>query len=276
MYPFISTILIILLNAGVVLANPYASILRENYKITLVAQQSGRINLLLSEGTPIKQGSPLFEIERQELQIALQMAEAQWKKAQQYLSKVKNPYSEEERRNAELIYSQKKKQFEAGAISPEAFGLVESQYEMKITPTRAEDIAIAEEEVKLKHSEMLLAQTAIEKTSELAPANFGVIQRIRVYPGQWVRQGQEIMEIIGVHPLQMEVYIPLSESAKLTRGKILKVEINMGNAVEKTRGSVVFISSEVDAIRQTLLIKMEINNVEKRYSPGMLTNVYLP
>jgi RND family efflux transporter MFP subunit len=120
-----------------------------------------------------------------------------------------------------------------------------------------------------------MAQEALSKATFRAPLS-GKINKVYVQHNEWVKPGQKILQLIGSHPLYAMVNVGLSKTKNITYGEKVDITVNRGESKVDTKGIIKFISEDVDAASQTVRIRIEINNADRQFKPGMRAEVILP
>jgi len=251
------------------------SVLKENFKMVLSSNQSGPIILYVQEGSTIRKGEKLFGVEPDELEMKKQLALLELQQAHIRLEKVTNPKTRDEIIKAKLTFQQYELQYNSGAISKDAFELAKMEFVLATQKSRSEDISLAEMEIQLKELRLKEADFALQKVITLAPAQ-GRINKILVQPNEWVKPGKEVLELINIHPLYAFMYLPITHLKQIKKKKSLKLTILTGNRKIKIKGLIKHIYDEVDAVSQTIRVRIEVNNAKLRYKPGMRVQITLP
>lgn len=267
--------LFVFLSPGLLQAETLHSVLRENFKMVLSANQEGPIILYIEEGAYISKGDKLFGMEPQELELKVKLAKVQWEQTQAHEKKIKNPYHETMLRYARMQFKQQESLYHSGGISQEAFEIARLEHELATLESREEDIEVAVANVKIKHLQLELAENALREATFVTPID-GRIHKLMVRPNEWVRPGQEVLELININPVFLLVNVPLKSVTKISSEKPLEVLISTGVQEAKAQGIVKHISDEVDAVSQTIPVRLEINNETKLFKPGMRAQVVLP
>ena len=266
--------LFIFLSPGLLQAEELHSVLRENFKMVLSANQEGPILLYVEEGAHVSIGDKLFGMEPEELELKVQLAKVQWEQTKAHEKKIKNPHHETELKHAELKFKQEESLYHSGGISQDAFEIAKLAYELATLESREEDVEVAESNVEIKRIQLDLAENGLRKATFITPVD-GRIHQLLVRPNEWVRPGQEVLELINVNPVFLLVNVPLKSITKVTPSKPLEVLISTGVEEVKTQGIVKHISDEVDAVSQTIPVRLEIMNETKLFKPGMRAQVVL-
>jgi multidrug efflux pump subunit AcrA (membrane-fusion protein) len=253
-------------------AKVFPTILRENFKIELSSTHEGPIVLYVKEGKKIRRKEKLFGNQTKDLELKIRLAELQWKQAKATLDKVIKPLTDQELKLENLSFQQKRDLYKAGGLSKDAFQLVELDYQLKVRKSRPEDIAIAELGVNTRLVQLQLAKEALSKATFRAPLS-GRVNRIFVQHNEWVKPGQKVLEILNINPLFAIVNTPLAMLTNIRIGKKIDINVKTGNQRLSTVGTVKTISDEVDAVSQTVRIRIEIKNEKNLYKPGMQAEI---
>lgn len=251
------------------------TVVRENFKMVLSATQQGPIQLYVEQGDVVSKGDKLFGMDMEEVQLKVKLAQVQWEQAQASEKKARNPHTAKKLRHAKLKFEQQDSLYRSGGLSPDAYEIAKMEYELTIQNTRDEDISIAQANVKVRRYQLELAETALKKATSVTAAD-GRIHILIVQPNEWVRPGQEILVLININPVKVVVNVPLRQINKVTPDKPLKVLISTGLKQLEAQGVVKHISDEVDAVSQTVPVRLEINNEKNLLKPGMRAQVLLP
>ncbi len=243
--------------------------------MTLSAGQEGPIHFYVVEGSDVSRGEKLFGIDPKELKLRQQLAKLQWIQSKAKLRKIKTPLTKEEIKRAKLTFSQQKAQYQSGGISEDAYQIARLEYLLATRQGRPEDINIAKLDVDLKFVQLKLADSDLEKAFVKAPA-VGQINRLLVQPNEWVKPGQEVLELLNIHPLYIVLNVPLEQVPKLHLTDSLPISVFVSDEISQVSGKIKFISNEVDAVSQTIRVRLEINNEKQLFKPGMRAQVDLP
>jgi len=253
----------------------FPTILRENFKMDLSSTMEGLIFIYVEEGQRVKKGFRLFGNETRELDLKYKLATLQWKQAKFILDKIITPLTKDQLEYEELAFNQKSALYNAGGLSDDAFQAAKLEHQLKTKKGRAEDITIAELDVSTKKIQLQMAQVALSKATFQAPLS-GTINKVYVQHNEWVKPGQKILQLIGSHPLYAMVNAGLNKIHNITYGGKVTVTVNRGDSKVDTKGVIKFISEDVDAASQTVRIRIEINNADGQFKPGMRAEVILP
>jgi RND family efflux transporter MFP subunit len=235
----------------------------------------GLIFIYVKEGQRVKKGARLFGNETRELDLKFKLATLQWKQAKFTLEKIVTPLTKDQLEYEELAFKQKSALYKAGGLSDDAFQVAKLEHQLKTKKGRSEDITISELDVATKRVQLQMAQEALSKATFKAPLS-GKINKVYVQHNEWVKPGQKILQLIGSHPLYAMVNAGLSRINNISYGEKVDITVNRGDSKVDTKGVIKFISEDVDAASQTVRVRIEINNADRRFKPGMRAEVILP
>jgi membrane fusion protein (multidrug efflux system) len=123
-------------------------------------------------------------------------------------------------------------------------------------------------EVRLRRARLDL--TRIRTSSPFA----GRVASLKVVPGQWVRQGDELMTVLDLDPIRVEVQVLESEIAHLTPGRTANVSFAAFPG-EAFTGRVQTINPLVESGTRTARVTVLVDNPGGRILPGMYARVSL-
>jgi membrane fusion protein, multidrug efflux system len=210
--------------------------LRSDESIMVRPEIAGRIGSInFREGQRVARGSTLFKLD-----AALQLAEVEQARANSTLARSKYERA---------IDLQKK-----GFISPQA--LDEAQNNLKVAAAA------------LTLSEARMARTEIR-----APFN-GIVGLRSVSLGDYVREGQDLVNLEEVDPLKADFRVPEIHLSQVQAGQTLQVTLDAlpGKNYE---GRVLAINPQLDANGRAIVIRAVIKNSGADLRPGMFARVRL-
>ncbi|HEV2146823.1 MAG TPA: efflux RND transporter periplasmic adaptor subunit [Longimicrobiaceae bacterium] len=141
--------------------------------------------------------------------------------------------------------------------------------------TREERAKVARSRSGLEGAEVRLrrAQLDLQRTRLGAPFA-GRIADVKVVPGQWVRQGDELMTVVDLDPIRVEVQVLESEVGYLAPGRTAKVSFAAFPA-ESFAGRIETINPVVESGTRTARVTVLVPNPQGRILPGMYARVSL-
>lgn len=141
--------------------------------------------------------------------------------------------------------------------------------------TRDERARVARAKSGLEGAEVRLrrAQLDLQRTRLGAPFA-GRIADLKVVPGQWVQQGNELMTVVDLDPIRVEVQVLESEVGYLAPGRTARVSFAAFPA-ETFAGRVETINPMVESGTRTARVTVLVPNPQGRILPGMYARVSL-
>lgn len=211
------------------------------HRAAVVAQVSGRVvSLPVTEGAALAPGQTLLALDGAEYQLAVDEAEVALREAE---SKYREATLFDDQIEDERVRS------ERAAIHRTRSGL---------------DAA----EVRLRRARLELSRT------RLGTPFAGRVASLRVVPGQWVRQGDELMTVVDIDPIRVQVQVLESEIAHLAPGRTAAVSF-AAFPDERFTGRIETINPVVESGTRTARVTVLVPNPGGRILPGMYARVSL-
>lgn len=123
-------------------------------------------------------------------------------------------------------------------------------------------------EVRLRRARLDLQRT------RLGAPFAGRVASVKVVPGQWVRQGDELVTVVSLDPMRVEVQVLESEIAHLAPGRTATVTFAAFPG-ERFEGQVRSINPIVESGTRTARVTVLVRNPAGRILPGMYARVSL-
>lgn len=244
-------------------------------------------------GASVSRGQLLFQTRPIDSEIALQQAEARLATAQSDLDNLRAWQREEEIQMAEAELASARaelerleKEFdratellERGATSQAAWeeartvrDTAEAQFKVarerlqvaKAGPT-SEEIQVAINRVKEAEASLRAAQQQLQDTSVTAPYA-GSITRKHRRAGDYVREGDPVVDIADLSTLEAEMRIPEGYSSLFRPG--LPVTLQVESVSSERDGEIVAVNAAIDTETRTFLIKVAVDNPDLRIKAG--------
>src|SRR6478736_814592 len=102
----------------------------------------------------------------------------------------------------------------------------------------------------------------------------GIISKIDATEGQYVSEGSALYRVEKLDKVWAEAELYSDETSNVEMGDRLKVEVS-GFENNLTMGKVIFLSPELRQGNQIITLRVEIENSERKFIPGMQANVIL-
>ena len=275
-------------------------------EVKLTSKIPGRVEkVLVEEGSRVKAGTVLIELEREELALAVAAAEAGVTTVEAGLAKVLAGTRDEEiqqdeaaveqaRANAQICkltlermenllrdnsiakanYDGAKARCDAALAQLRA---AQAQYEMaKAGPTK-EDIALAQAQVEQAKAAVASAKRQLENATIRSPTD-GVVAKRNVEPGEVVSPpmmpGEELITIVDMTTLKTTVNVSENRVQDVQLGQEAVIAVD-GFPDETVPGKVSKISPVVDPGSRTFEVEILTANPGVRLKPGMFARVQL-
>ena len=157
------------------------------------------------------------------------------------------------------------------ALSQANHRRTEELYEKMFVSARARDEAAAN--LKVLEAAVALAQARLQKTQIRAPFA-GIVGIRNVSIGDYVKDGQELVNFEGVSALKVDFRLPEMHLTKLAKGQ--RVELT-SDAMPGRRfaATVDAIDPLIDANGRSLAVRARLDNPEGTLRPGMFVRVRL-
>lgn len=226
----------VLAPAGAAFAEPYECIIEPHVEVEVSSAVAGIVEEVdVQRGDTVKKGQVLVRLVRG-VEIAAQaLAEARAEFA-----------SRKNERNADLV----------------------------------EERLISSNEKDQIETEELLAKLELrEATERLALRTVrspidGVVVDVDVSPGEYVSD-RAVVELAQLHPLNVEVVVPVAAFGRIERGMEAKVRPERPFDSERT-ATVVIVDRVIDAASGTLGVRLELPNADRALPGGLKCTVDLP
>lgn len=174
-------------------------------------------------------------------------AQAEVAEAQSQLEQLRNGSRPEELDRARA---------EVGAAQAEV-AAAQSELDKRRNGTRPEEIAQAQADVQSARAEIEASAVGVQDTQILAPFA-GTVGDFLLKVGDYVKTGDELTTLTHNDILEMRVSIPLEKAPQLRIG--LPVDVTDAQGQNLGAGRVSFISPQVNATAQTVLVKVDVDN----------------
>jgi membrane fusion protein (multidrug efflux system) len=131
----------------------------------------------------------------------------------------------------------------------------------------------AENNLRLAEAAAALAAARLAKTEIRAPFS-GVIGLRSVSVGDYVKEGQDMVNLEAIDPLKVDFRVPEVYLKQVQVGQTLQVSLDAlpGRSYE---GSVFAINPLVDAAGRAIVIRAQVKNADTALRPGMFARVRL-
>lgn len=233
----------------------------------IYAQVSGTITRLsIREGSFVRKGSLLAQIDDTLLRIAYQKTQEKFHKAlREYaLQKVLDVSANDKRVNIEKLRAFNDK----GTQNVNDIEVLQFLQNHSRRELFAISVGLNESRIDLRQAEIVLKNASIESPFE------GFVADLDANEFEFVKAGQKLMRIISLDKLVVEVGILETEIQFLKLGTKAKIEIAAfpGKTFE---GTVSTINPILDPENGTCRVRIEVDNSKRIIKPGMFAQVAL-
>lgn len=252
-------------------------------QVGVVSQVSGILDRLrVKEGDFIREGQVLMELDREEYELALESARADYLQAQaEYASnyeeretvereglEVPEPtmdqtaYDEVERR-----FREAERQFRENRMSEEEYREIELEYMTARILAGLERGNIQQANLTRSRIALQRAQRDLDLTRVQAPFT-GRVADIRVAEGQYIGGNTELLTLLDLSRVRVMVDVLESEIAPLRAGRRAEVTFTALRD-EVFEGVVISVNPIIDSNTRTGKVILELDNPEGRITSGM-------
>ncbi len=159
-----------------------------------------------------------------------------------------------------------------------------SQSELEKARLEAEQAELTIERAQREQELASIQQNLIESQSELAERNVelrkilsplnGVVVSVLHRPGEWVKPGDKMFQIVRTDRLRAEGFIAASQVVGDLRGATVTLTPWIDDKPGDTySGKIVFVSPEIDPINGQMRVWAEVENPDGLLRPGLRANM---
>lgn len=252
-------------------------------KVILRTEVGGKIlGLHIEEGTQVRRGDVLVELDDREYRLELEKAEASRLKVLSELmlenqfaepSKTDEKYLAQEIEKARKEYEKVSQEYRQGLVSEELFEEALKKYEMVLIESgqKKDEIMAATKGLTQYEISVKKAQLNIEKTQIKAPFS-GVITDIKVTEQQQVTASTELFTLVNTSRVRVQAKVLESEIGKMRIGREVELQFSAYPG-EVFRGNVDTVSPLVNEEDKTCKVYISLIDPQKDIKPGMFADV---
>lgn len=267
----------------------FVGVIKSRKSVNLRPMVAGRITQIFARsGDEVKAGQPLIQLDQAKQEAVVSNASAQtesWIAEQENArAMVKSLEASKVSKQANLEFATKqharyKQLNDQGAVSAEQV----DNWRNQMNVARAELDAIeaqirAQKAVESKDAKLLMQSKAgiKEQTEQLhyftVRAPFaGQVGDVPVRVGDYVTTETLLTSVDQLHPLELYINIPTTESRHLRKGLAAQVLNDDGTVDEQ--GVIFFVGAQVNAMDQTVLAKAQLANAKESLRTGQEVKV---
>ncbi|WP_298861367.1 efflux RND transporter periplasmic adaptor subunit [uncultured Gimesia sp.] len=251
-------------------------------QVEVPAREVGQLNkMLVKEGSTVRKGELLAQIEDSESNLLLQQAKLEYQMSQ---NKAENDINIRfARKSHEVALAELKRALDSIKKYSKSISKTELD-RLKLTAEKAElEIEQATEEAKtsalearLKQNSEAIAALAVQKRKVIAPIS-GMVVQILTKEGEWVRPGETVLRLLKLDRLRAEGLV----NSSLLQGQNFKdrpviLLVNPGTKQEiEFRGKISFVSPEINPVNNQTRVWAEIENPDLKLKPGMRASLII-
>jgi RND family efflux transporter MFP subunit len=244
----------------------------------------GRVDTVhVDVGTVVKAGEPLVTLVRSELDLRVQLAEAQLRQACAAIGL--KPEDDESAYNSKLapgvmleqaLVSEAQSNLERAQSLITTRAITQGEYETLVALLKAAQaryqtaLNSAGEQVSMitvRRKELALAKQAVKDSQIVAPFS-GVVGDRRVSPGEYVQAGQAVVTLVRADKLRFTAGVPESRAAAIQVGQ--RIEVHVGGADDKPLVATISrVSPTVLQSNRSVLMQADVVNPELKLQAGL-------
>jgi len=118
---------------------------------------------------------------------------------------------------------------------------------------------------------LALSQARLDKTRILAPYE-GVLGLRQASPGDYLSEGQDIVNLEVLDPLKVDFRIPQKAVSQIRLKQVIEVSLDAYPG-ERFQGEIFAVNPRLDEVGRSQAIRAHISNSEGRLSPGQFVRV---
>ncbi len=263
---FVATI-VCLMSAGDALSQNSSRSIR-TYGLAVPAQQvqlrsaiDGHVReLFASEGTSVKKGDVVVQLECRPAQASLKIAQLEANAT----GLLENAAAELE--TARSNFRRLESLHRQDVASSQEFS------EAKLRFKRAEArLKIEQERLEASQAKLELAKAELDRFYLRAPFDGQVVQ-VQVTRGASVSKTKDLIQIVSLSKYRVDLYLPVEQANKLVAYTDVAVQIT-APFKQEINAKIVFLSPLIEAATGTTRVTLEIDNVERKLPSGFTVSL---
>jgi RND family efflux transporter MFP subunit len=254
-------------------------------RVSLQPQIEGRIDrVFVASGERVTQGTPILSLslDKTKADVSSAVAVVNSNRSAVLTAKAELASAQADRVKAASDVKLQQVQFKRteslvsqGAQARQQLDIARNNLETAIAALDAADKQVsasqagvnqAQSNVEQAQAEVASTQVDLNQKQVVAPIN-GIVGDFPIKVGDYVTVGQTLTSIIKNDALDMRISVPSNNLAQLRVG--LPVELLDANTGKQlTRGGISFISPQIDADAQSILVKARFDNADGKLRDG--------
>lgn len=267
---------------------PVTGALFPDETVTVTAEVPGRVVAVHFDfGQTVRKGQVVAELDRQELQMALDRSRAS---LAQVLARIGlDPKQEDatpestaamrqaqaQLEDARFKYENAQRLVKTGDISKERATELEKAYTSRMAALEAtrDDLRTQLANVQALRTEVRLAQKRFNDATVYAPFDGSVSQK-HVSPGQYIKDNTPIITLVKTNPMRLRLEVPESATASLKVGTALTFVTDAAPGAE-FHAVIRELNPGLDSRSRSLTAEARLREADQRLRPGMFVQVRL-
>ncbi len=270
----------------------------------MAAEIDGRVEeFFYQEGEYVKRGEPIVQLHTRPLELELNLAKAEKRRAANRLEELKTGTRVEVLEAARAALGKAKARLELtnnelkriktlkddGVLSVNDYDNAlaqaeeaKAQYDEKkaqldeqVAGPRIEQIQQEEANFSAAEAKVKIIQDQIHRGTVFAPFD-GFLVKKETEVGQWLEKADPLLTLIATHPVKAEVNLPQSQFSKIKLGMTAEVMLESESPNESPqvfKGEVIEKIHSGDPASRTFPVRIKVDNPESEIAVGMLVRV---
>jgi len=119
-----------------------------------------------------------------------------------------------------------------------------------------------------------IAEVRLERRKLKSPFPGVVVERLKNL-GEWVETGESVLRLVRMDVLSVEGYVNADLVKPEYRGSRIIVSWGTSGNTNRTEGTLVFVSPEIDSVSQQVLVRATIQNPDLLLRPGQPAQMWI-
>ncbi|MHC5024686.1 MAG: efflux RND transporter periplasmic adaptor subunit [Planctomycetota bacterium] len=218
----------------------------------------------VEEGQRVQEGDVLAELDARRLELSLRQIEADAEVARAILDE-RTAELEQSQRDLELLQAS----YERGAANPRE--LRDAEAALRVATARRDQSTRL---LGVTNTRAELLELRIDDMKIRAPFD-GIVVSIDVEQGEWVGEGETVLELVSTGPLEVWLQVP-QRFIVAVQDEAAAVSVNIEatrSVVEVSQGRII---PQVDPTARTFTLVGRLENRQGQLSPGMSVTAWVP
>lgn len=267
---------------------PVTGSIHPDETVAVSAEVPGRITAIhVDFGHSVRKGQVLAELDRQELNLAVERSKAALAQALARLGLDPNqanvrPDSTPSVRQAQAQLEDARNKYDnasslvkTGDISQERFTEIEKAFQTRQAMYEAarDEVRTLLAQVQALKAELSLAQKRLGDATVRAPFDGSISQKLQS-PGAYIKENTPILTLMKTNPLRLRVEVPESAAGSVRPGTTLTFTTDAAPGIQ-FNAVVRELNPSLDPQSRTLTAEARLAQADQRLRPGMFVQVQL-